>query len=135
MQKGRLAAIIDFNMRDIWNIWCQIARPFLQNKMCGFRERYAPKYFNSVRIKITDLRPLLSFHEHFSSKPLGLRKLSLYSEIPNDDLMHREGLTLTARGSTLGCRRQILTTKVDPRTVRVNIFQTHNIGIQMNQKS
>ena len=28
-------------------------------------------------------------------------------------------LTLTVRGS---CRRQILTTKVDPRTVRVKIF-------------
>ena len=32
------------------------------------------------------------------------------------------GLTLTARGSTSVCRRQILTTKVDPRTVRVKIF-------------
>ena len=35
------------------------------------------------------------------------------------------------------CRRQILTTKVDPHTVRVKIFPTavtHDIGIQMNQK-
>ena len=32
-------------------------------------------------------------------------------------------LTLTARGSTLVVRRQILTSKVDPRTVRVkNIY-------------
>ena len=30
-------------------------------------------------------------------------------------------LTLTVRGSTLVCGRQILTTKVDLRTVRVNI--------------
>ena len=29
-------------------------------------------------------------------------------------------LILTARGSTFVCRRQILTTKVDPRAVRVN---------------
>ena len=33
------------------------------------------------------------------------------------------GLTLTVRGSTLVVRIcQILTTKVDPRTVRLNIF-------------
>ena len=36
------------------------------------------------------------------------------------------------------CRRQILTTKVDPPTVRVKIFlmpvDPYNIGIQMNQK-
>ena len=32
-------------------------------------------------------------------------------------LMQREGLTLTARGS-----RQILTSKVDPRAIRVKIF-------------
>ena len=33
-------------------------------------------------------------------------------------------LALTARGATLVviCRRHILTTKVDPRTVRVQIF-------------
>ena len=32
-------------------------------------------------------------------------------------------LTLTARGSTLDvCRRQILTNKVDPRNVRLEIF-------------
>ena len=33
-------------------------------------------------------------------------------------------------------RRQILTSKVDPRTVSVNILilaETHNIGIQMNR--
>ena len=35
----------------------------------------------------------------------------------------RPTLALTARGSTLDvCRRQILTIKIDPRTVRVKIF-------------
>ena len=35
-----------------------------------------------------------------------------------------QALTITVRGPTLDvdCRRQILTTKVDPRTVRVKIF-------------
>ena len=39
--------------------------------------------------------------------------------------MHREVLTLTARVLTLEsdvCRRQILTSKVNPRTVKVKIF-------------
>ena len=45
----------------------------------------------------------------------------------NDALTHRGCLTLTVRGSPLVvetdvCRRQTLTTKVDPRTVRVKIF-------------
>ena len=37
------------------------------------------------------------------------------------------------RGTSVDvCRRQILTFKVDPRSVRVKVF--HNIGIEMNQK-
>ena len=49
-------------------------------------------------------------------------------------------LTITAPGSisdSADCRRHIMTSTVDPRTVRVKIFiiaETHNIGIQMKQK-
>ena len=32
------------------------------------------------------------FHDNFSSKNLDSRKLSYYSEMQNDALMHREGL-------------------------------------------
>ena len=39
-------------------------------------------------------------------------------------LKHHEGLTLTARGSTLDVMiwRQIMTSKVDPRAERIKIF-------------
>ena len=49
-----------------------------------------------------------------SEKPLAVGQFSLFSGMENDTLMHREGLK--------GYRRQILTTKVDPRAVRINIF-------------
>ena len=45
---------------------------------------------------------LTQCHENFRSKnpnTLGFRKLIHSSEMQNDALMHREGLTLTARGS------------------------------------
>ena len=54
------------------------------------------------------------------SKTPSCRKI--FSGLYNYALMHREGLTLIARGSTLDYRRQILTTNVDPRTVRLKIF-------------
>ena len=45
---------------------CQIAKPLLihntikQNVGYGFSEEYAPKYFNSIKFKMADLRPLLT---------------------------------------------------------------------------
>ena len=30
---------------------CQIAKPLLLNKMCGFRERYALQNFNSMKLQ------------------------------------------------------------------------------------
>ena len=38
------------------------------------------------------LLSLKQFHEHVCSKPLVLKKLSHFSEMQNDALMHREGL-------------------------------------------
>ena len=35
---------------------------------------------------------LKQFHEYVRSEPLGLKKLSHFSEMQNDALMHREGL-------------------------------------------
>ena len=37
------------------------------------------------------LLSLKQFHEHVRSKPLVLKKLSHFSEMQNDALMHREG--------------------------------------------
>ena len=67
---------------------------------------------------------------NFRSKTSKCKKLNNFSDIQNDVLMHRESLTLTARGSSLVVRiydlyrRHILTSKVDPRKVRVkNIYK------------
>ena len=40
----------------------------------------------------------------FARKPLGFRKLKHSSKMQDDALMHREGLTLTARGPILDVR-------------------------------
>ena len=67
------------------------------------------------------LRPC-SLSHHYHTLPGGASAASLQytpSRRPEDA---KSMLTLTARGSTLVCRRQILTTKVDPRAVRVQIF-------------
>ena len=47
---------------------------------------------------------LKQFHENVRSKTARGRKLSHFLEIQKDSLMHREGLALTARGSTLVVR-------------------------------
>ena len=47
---------------------------------------------------------LKQFYENCRSKTPSCRKLSHFSEIQNDDLIHSEGLTLTARGLTLVVR-------------------------------
>ena len=36
---------------------CHIARPLLQNKMCGFRLGYALKIFNLIKLKMADYCP------------------------------------------------------------------------------
>ena len=41
---GRLSAIINFNILDLWKT-VQIASPLLLNKMCGSREGYCLKFF------------------------------------------------------------------------------------------
>ena len=53
--------LIKFKMADLRSLLtliyfltgksCQIARPLLSNKRCGFREGYVPKNFHSYQIK------------------------------------------------------------------------------------
>ena len=61
-------------------------------------------------------------------------KLNRTSEMQNDALMHREGLTSSTETTLDVCRRQIMTCNIDLRTEWVYWPHTHNIGIQMNRK-
>ena len=47
---------------------------------------------------------LKQFHKNSRSKTLGFRKVNHSLEMQNDALVHREGLTFTARGLTLDVR-------------------------------
>ena len=50
IQNGRLAAIIDFNLRNIW----KTVKPLLNNKKCGFEfmEGCALKHFSLIKFKM-----------------------------------------------------------------------------------
>ena len=58
IQNGRLSAILTLICLISCNP-CQIAKPLLWNKMCGFRKRYALKKFNSSKYNIADYWLLL----------------------------------------------------------------------------
>ena len=76
---------------------------------------------------------LKKFHENVVLKPPVSRKLSHYPEMQNEKWYsdassgfnpYSAGVDFSRHNMTSSCRRQILTTKVDARTVTVNLFTT-----------